>query len=97
MLTTPLNFMGKLKPRGRNRTLPLPFYFFRTLKVSNPSLWGGMKCSNIRLIYFTNKKIKLIVVKIVDYKNNINHHYEKVKFNNDAGNCCLIVPIMRRG
>jgi hypothetical protein len=33
---------------------------------------------------FTNKKIKLIKLKFVAYKNNINTHYEKIKFNDDV-------------
>jgi hypothetical protein len=33
---------------------------------------------------FTNKKIKLIKLKFVAYKNNINTHYEKIKFYDDV-------------
>lgn len=38
--------------------------------------------------------MKLITVKYVSYKNNINTHYEKVKFNNDDRVICPDVPGM---
>jgi hypothetical protein len=38
--------------------------------------------------------MKLIVVKFVSYKNNINTHYEKAKFNDDDRAICLYVPGM---
>ena len=46
------------------------------------------------LNYFTNKKMKPIQVKFVDYKNNINIHYEKSKFNNDVRAIGMDVPGM---
>jgi hypothetical protein len=35
-------------------------------------------------VAFTNKKIKLIKLKFVAYKNNINTRYEKIKFNDNV-------------